>query len=62
MGNSRFSNVCSKPIDETVLWGWDKMALCNLYLLFFCLPVTDTVKHAVFLHNATNSPEKLTVL
>ena len=27
-----------------------------------CLPATDTVKPAGFLHNATNSPEKLTVL
>jgi len=62
MGNSRFSNVCSKPIGEDVLWGRVKIALCNLYLLLFCLPATGTVKPAVFLHNATNSPEKLTVL
>jgi hypothetical protein len=42
--------------------GWVKMAPCNPYLLLFCLPATDTVKPAVFLHNATNSPEKLTLL
>jgi hypothetical protein len=62
MGNSRFSNVCSKPIEEDALWGCVKMALCNPYLLLFCLPATDTVELAVFLHNAPNSPEKLTVL
>jgi hypothetical protein len=62
MGNSRFSNVCSNPEGDDVSWGWMKMALCNPYLLLFCLPGTDTVKPAVFLHNATNYPEKLTVL
>jgi hypothetical protein len=62
MGKSRFRNVCSKPIGEDVLWGWVKMALCNPYLLLFCFPATDTVKPAVFLYNATSSPEKFTVL
>jgi hypothetical protein len=61
MGKSRFRNVCSKSIGEDILWEWVKMALCNPYLLF-CFPATDTVKPAVFLCNATSSPEKFTVL
>jgi hypothetical protein len=30
-------------------------------MLFDSFPATDTVKPAVFLYNATNSPEKFTV-
>jgi hypothetical protein len=62
MGKSRFCNICSKPIDQNVLWGWMKMALCNAYLFLFCLPVTDTVEPAVSQYNATSSPEKLILL
>jgi hypothetical protein len=55
-------SVGSKPIRDGVLWRYMKMALCNPHFLLFCFPAADTVNNALFLCNATNSPEKFTVL